>query len=102
MIFLVFACVSLSRSIWDSYQKLGVLKASDAEIKKLQAENERLKNEVEYRKTPFYIEKSAREKLGYGKNGETIYVVENLATGSAEVDETASLPNWQRWVKLFF
>lgn len=101
-VFLVFACLSISRSVWNSYEKLQSLSTSKEEIASLEKENQLLKEEIEYRKTPFYLEKSAREKLGLGRSSETVYLVENKATGSATVDETASLPTWQKWLKLFF
>ncbi len=43
----------------------------DKALQELKDSNRRLKNEVEFSKTDEYIEKMARERLGYIKPGET-------------------------------
>ena len=57
-------------------QKRNEYKALDAEIKSLQAENERLDQRIKALKTdPKTIEKEAREQLRYAKPGEVIYAL---------------------------
>lgn len=55
-------------------QKRTEYKALDAEIKSVQAENDRLNQRIKALKTdPKTIEKEAREQLRYAKPGEVVY-----------------------------
>jgi cell division protein FtsB len=57
-------------------QKRSEYKALDAEIKSIQAENERLNHSIQALKTdPKAIEKEARQQLHYAKPGEVVYTL---------------------------
>ncbi len=72
------------------------------EVQKLEAENAKLKEEKAYRQTNFFIEKEAREKLGYGISGEsTVIFKQEQATPEAEV-KTEEIPNWKKWLDYLF
>lgn len=68
-------------------------------------ENERLKQELAKAQNPETVEKEAREKLGYGREGETIVIVpkeENPGTNKAnEANSQKTEPNWKKWWKLY-
>lgn len=49
------------------------------EYKKLQSENEDMKDKIEYSKTDEYKEEMAREMMGLIKQGETVYILDEGA-----------------------
>jgi cell division protein FtsB len=77
---------------------------AEARLDALVEENRLLESQVEALNTPAEIERLAREKLGYVREGETAYVVlepessgpaatDRMAAGSGSVDERAW---WER------
>ncbi len=101
-IVLLIMTISLSRGVWDSYQKLDDLKTTESEVKALKTENANLEEEKLFRQTDFYIEKAAREKLGLAKTGETVIVAEETASKSAQEENDRIVDNWRSWFDLFF
>lgn len=76
---------------------------AEEEVKKLEQENARLKAEREYRQTNFFVEKEAREKLGYGINGESVIVFkQETATPEAKLEQGEDIPNWKKWWNFLF
>lgn len=74
-------------------------------VYKLQVKNENLKKKISQIKSPEFIEKEVRNKLGFAKKGETVVVIpeEKLkmvlgTSASAQI----RLPNWLGWMRLFF
>ncbi len=75
---------------------------------KIQADNNKLQEELAQTQNPNFIEKEVRDKLGLGKTGEAIVVLPDADTlrklapqMPTEVD-TLPYPNWKKWEKLFF
>ena len=55
------------------------LEAKKLALQQEEQTHERLKREIDLLKTdPEYVEKVARDKLGYGRDGETLYRFESL------------------------
>ena len=52
----------------------------DADIKKAEEDNKRLKNSIEAMRDPRTIERLAREKLSYARTGETVIRFETPST----------------------
>ncbi len=74
------------------------------ELAMVQQENKRLQGEWEKVQTPEYMEREAREKLGYGKPGEVVVVIpeeELKKTKPLEAKQTIEAANWERWRKLY-
>lgn len=82
------------------------MEKSQLALDKLRIKNEELKKQLEYVNSDAFIEKEARDKLGLGKAGETILILpENLeiiGVNQPEISANQSLPNWEKWWKLFF
>lgn len=78
-----------------------------AEVAKMERDNEILKEELAKVQSPQYIEKEIRNKLGLVKTGEIIVVlpepevVKSLAPTIPEDDIAPPDPNWKRWLRLF-
>ncbi len=78
------------------------------EVQTLQEKKEEVAEELDYRQSPAYIEKEARE-LGYSKGGEVIVVLPDLEgeegeVGAATADsegvtsfQEEKIPTWHRW-----
>jgi cell division protein FtsB len=68
--------------------------------------NEELKRQLANVQTPEYMERLAREKLGYGKEGELVVVIDpnelkvtpSASSGQANEEQ---VPNWLQWRKLW-
>ena len=104
LIFEVYLIISLSRSVWDLWQKQGEVGEVRDRVDKLQRENTRLTSELDYVKTDAFVEKEAREKLKLVKPDETIVVIPEsvLQAATASASPTPMPPNWEQWMKLFF
>lgn len=76
------------------------------EVQRLEAKNKDLKQKLEQTKSIGFIEEQARNKLGLGKEGETLVIIaENKfkeILGASKSAVEARLPNWQGWLRLFF
>lgn len=75
-----------------------------ADLHQLEVKNKQLKEELKLVKTPEFIEKEARNKLGLTKEGETLVIIPEETfkkiIGSDKVE--IKLPNPLGWWKLFF
>ncbi|KKU56633.1 hypothetical protein A3C34_02455 [Candidatus Amesbacteria bacterium RIFCSPHIGHO2_02_FULL_48_21] len=67
------------------------------------AESERLQKQLLEVKSPEWVEKEARERLGYGRPGETILVLpEQESSRETELGaQEQNIPNWKKWWKLY-
>ena len=64
------------------------LEAKQVALQKEEELNAKLKREIDLlRKDPEYVEKVARDKLGFGRDGETIYRFESLEEQKRRKDE---------------
>jgi cell division protein FtsB len=72
------------------------------EVKKAEKENEDLQKKLSEVQTPEYMEREAREKLGYGKPGEIVLVMPNEDAPPSSKASEGLRPNWLVWRKLYF
>lgn len=118
-IFLVFA---LAVTAWAAFVSWGQLErhkriteevsALEREAKRIEAENQTLEERMSYFSTREFREQEAREKLGLKKADETVVAikeepgsgVDTTTTASVEAvtSQQASVPNYQKWWKVFF
>ncbi|MBI4999588.1 septum formation initiator family protein [Candidatus Gottesmanbacteria bacterium] len=100
----LFLIVNLTRSIIDLLKSGDRIKEAEEKVAQLRLKNEELKKKLVEVQSPFFLEKIAREKLGLAKEGEVVVILplnptQSVGSGQAQ-NET--LPNWQKWLKLFF
>ncbi len=73
---------------------------------RLEAKNKELKKKLSQIQSQEFIEQQARDKLGLGKNGETIVIIPDekikQVLGTTESAQEARLPNWLGWFRVFF
>jgi cell division protein FtsB len=80
-----------------------------ADIARSQAENQALKQRLDFAESPAYIEQIAREQLGYAREGDTVVLptlpermLAPLPAAPAPLPAPDSEPNWRGWLRAFF
>jgi len=76
------------------------------DVHKLEAKNKDLRQKLEQIKSIGFIEEQARNKLGLGRDGETVVIITEQRLkeilGASESAVISRLPNWLGWWRLFF
>ena len=100
---------NLAKSVLETRANLGRLDRLKKEVSKLASGVESLKREEEYKKSPEFLEREARDKLGLVKKDEKLLILpemDNVLGGKysqmpnpAKIDKT---PNWVKWKKFLF
>lgn len=78
---ILYVAFLLSRSTWHNYQTNQQISALNDDLKKLQAENQNLNNEIVYYQTESFKELEARRRLGLKKQGENVVVLPGETEG---------------------
>jgi cell division protein FtsB len=90
-------------NIWRLWKLGDRVPEMQKQVAAAEKENQELATKLDYVKSPEFVEKEARDKLGYGKPGETIIVIpeqDKIQDTSSKIQgETEA--NWRRWVKLY-
>lgn len=96
---------NLLLQISSSLQSSDRLEAQADAVYKLEIKNKELKKKLTEIQSPEFIEQQARDKLGLGKNGETIVIIPDEKLKSMlQASQSAEIryPNWLGWWKVFF
>lgn len=93
--------VRLSGSVWRLWKAGERIKQAEADVRKQEAENQDLKKRLAEVQSPEFVEKEAREKLGLGKEGETIVVMPDNANPKSQISNPNNEANWRRWWKVY-
>lgn len=92
------------RAIWRLSQAGGPLVQAQEELKRVEQENLALRSTLSEVESPGFIEKEARNKLGYGRDKEVILILprdsEAGPSAQAQVAEDVR-PNWKKWWDLY-
>ena len=76
---------------------------AQARLDSLKQENERLKQDLEYKKSDKFAEEEIRNKLGLVKPGEDVYAVPQKDNSQLSIDDSRDeRPNWQKWRDFLF
>ncbi len=95
--------VNTGANIWRLWKLGGSVTTAQREVDSAAALNGQLKSQLQYVQSPEFVEKEARDKLGYGKAGETIVVVPEQEQNSnfQITNSQKSEPNWKQWLSLY-
>lgn len=82
----------------------------EAEVAQMRADNETLKGAVEFTESDVYIERVAREQLGYAREGDVVILPRLLPAAAPEVagatlpatPPLSAAPNWLLWWQALF
>jgi len=75
---------------------------SEAKLEVLKQENEKLKQEMQYKLSQEYKEAEIRNKLGLAKPNETVVILPDEGNKNDGKNSKKELANWKKWWKLFF
>lgn len=95
----------LGNQIYTSFKAGDKLTSSLDKLHGLEVKNKELKSKLKQIKSPEYVEKVARDKLGLAREGETVVVIpqEKIeAVLGTKKGEEPRLPNPLGWLKVFF
>ena len=100
----IVSIISLTQSTWDLWKRRDIVGVRKQTLEGIKKKNAELKSQLETVKSPFFIEREAREKLGMAKEGETIILLGSSSNGSPMTNHntTPETPNWKQWWQLFF
>lgn len=93
---------NLASNILRFWQKRGGLREEQQKLEELKVQGSRFKAELEYVQSPEFAEKEAREKLGWAKEGEEVWVLPPINVNQPEIEENPDIPNWRKWLELFY
>lgn len=80
----------------------GLVEEAEKEVSDLKKENNSLQEKLVYVNSPEFVEKEARDKLGLGKEGETILVIpDQSSVQGLGVRVQENVPNWRKWWDLY-
>ena len=101
---LLFIINNQTRSLYDLWQKKDLVLNTQKELEYLKNENKKLKSELSYAQTDEFIEKEARDKLLFVKEGEQQVLIpkEAVERQAQEQEIRVPKPNWKKWWELFF
>jgi cell division protein FtsB len=93
--------ISAGRTIFDLWHRRDIVRVRQLELSKITKENEALSQKLNEVKSDAYVERTARDKLGFVKDGEVMVLLPQ-ATPSAGGISDAVPGGWRQWWKLFF
>lgn len=100
VVVLLFIINSLARSIYNLWQKQDLLTQAQKTLEEEKLKNQKLKASLSYVETEEFVESEARNKLFLAKPGEQQVVIPQKEDKKPEKKE--EIPNWQKWLNLFF
>jgi cell division protein FtsB len=104
IIVLLLMINGLLHSIYDIWHKQDLLTSAQKQLDREKLENQKLKGELSYAQTPQFLEEQAHNKLFLVKPGEQeVLISQTLKNQNKSTKPNSqSLPNWQKWLNLFF
>ncbi len=96
-----YGLFSLGKVIWKNYKINKEIISLRKEIQDLENKNKELKNLITYFQTNSFIEKEARLKLGYKKQGEKVFAIPQIGLEKKENDKEKEEPNYLKWINFF-
>lgn len=96
----VFVAGRMGVNVWKLYKAGDKVEIARKELAQAQAEQEKLKGQLEYVQSDEFVEREAREKLGLGKPGEEVVIVPTVPPVPS-VSQSGGEPNWYKWWKLY-
>jgi cell division protein FtsB len=103
VIVLLLIINGLIHSIFDLWQKQDLLTSAQKELNLEQLKNTKLKSNLSYVQSQQFIDVEARNKLFLAKPGEQqVFISSDLTNANKEVTKREDIPNWQKWLQLFF
>jgi len=99
-----FVSFGLLRSLLDNWQRGDVVREQRAKLEQVKQEHTKLEERLEEATSASFVEREARNRLGFVKQGETIMLMGTPTPDEStpQTSEGESMSRWQRWWNLFF
>lgn len=88
-------------NVWRLYKAGDKVVAARRELADAQAEQDKLKKQLEYVQSDEFVEREAREKLGLGKPGEEVIILPSSPNLKPQATNPNTEANWRKWWKLY-
>lgn len=104
-LYFIVSLVQQILSLWRAEERIRI---AQERVEEARQKNEELAGELKYVRSDEFIEKEARDKLGMGKEGETIVVVpkdlieREVEEARKEKEVPEKVPNWKLWKEAFW
>ena len=93
--------VRTGQNVWRLWKAGDRVSEARSVLAEAEVENKKLKARLEEVQSPEFVEKEAREKLGYGREGEVILMLPKQNEESSFAKATEDKPNWRKWWDLY-
>ena len=103
VLILLFIINGLFHSIYDLWHKQDLLTSAQKDLERAKMQNQKLKGELSTVNSPQFIEEQAHNKLFLVKPGEQeVLIAPELKNKNQPQKQAENIPNWQKWLQLFF
>ena len=99
---LIVASVTLGKNIHGQFSRFKEIYGAEKDARELSQKKHTLEKELERVRSSFNLEKEARDKLGYQKPGEVLFVVPEQEILEEQTGQTVKKRNWEGWRDLVF
>jgi cell division protein FtsB len=93
-------------TIVDLWHKRSIIDNAKKQYSDLTHDIDKLNRQLKDVQSPEYMERVARDKFGYVKDGEAIVLMQgsppSVSQSGTTVGEWDNVPNWKKWWSLFF
>jgi cell division protein FtsB len=93
--------VRLGGNIWRIVKSGERVKQAEVELQQAKTEQEELKKRLIEVQSPEFVEREARDKLGFGREGEIILVLPQDVEMPNDEGQMTNTPNWRLWWDLY-
>ena len=93
---LVVMAIRTGQNVWRLWRAGDRVSEAKEALVVAQEENSRLQAQLEEASSPEFVEREARDKLGYGREGEVILLLPEQELESVRAGEQER-PNWKKW-----
>ena len=97
----VLLAVRTGGVVWRLYKAGERVNEAKLELSEASRVNGELKAKLDEVNSPEFVEREAREKLGYGREGEVILLLPEQERESSYAKATEDKPNWRKWWDLY-
>lgn len=94
----------LIRTLVDTWQKGDVVGKQRSELEAIERQHAELENKLKEATSSSFVEREARNKLGFIKEGETVILMGTPTPEENGPQNSTGTPlsRWEKWWKLFF
>lgn len=95
--------VRTGQNVWRLFRAGDRVNEASRELAQVQAEHDRLEARLNEVRSPEFVEREAREKLGLGREGEVMLILpdQNAGASGQMAGVRGEEPNWKKWWDLY-